>query len=109
MSARDAFVYALLGVGTGAEVLACLGVVAMRDAFDRLHYVAPSTLGAILIAAAVWVRSGPSFISVKAALLAAFLLIASPALAHGTARASRISAKGDWRRQRGEGIEVEEP
>ena len=109
MSLRDGLVYALLVLGVGAEVLACLGVLAMRDAFDRLHYVAPSTLGAILIAAAVWIRSGPSFIALKAALLAAFLLVASPALAHGTARAARIATSGDWRRRRGEGIEVEEP
>ena len=29
--------------------------------------------------------------------------------AHGTARAARIATSGDWRRRRGEGIEVEEP
>jgi multisubunit Na+/H+ antiporter MnhG subunit len=105
---RDAAVYALLGLGVGLELLACGGILAMRNAYDRLHYVAPSTLGAVLIAAAVWVRDGPSFIGVKAALLAAFLLVASPALAHGTARAARINELGDWRRRRDEGIELEE-
>jgi multisubunit Na+/H+ antiporter MnhG subunit len=104
---RDGLVYALLGLGVGVELLACLGVSVMRGAFDRLHYVAPSSLGAVLIAAAIWVRSGPSFIGLKAALLAAFLLVASPALAHGTARAARIQATGDWRAQRDEGIELE--
>jgi multisubunit Na+/H+ antiporter MnhG subunit len=105
---RDAVVYALLAMGVGLELVACVGIAAMRNAYDRLHYVAPSTLGAVLIAAAVWVRDGPSFIGVKAALLAAFLLVASPALAHGTARAARISELGDWRRRGDEGIEVED-
>jgi monovalent cation/proton antiporter MnhG/PhaG subunit len=109
VTVRDWAVYILLALGVGVELLACIGVVAMRDAYDRLHYVAPSSLGAVLIAVAVWVRDGPSFIGLKAMLLAAFLLVASPALAHGTARAARISRFGDWRPQREEGIEVEEP
>jgi monovalent cation/proton antiporter MnhG/PhaG subunit len=109
MSLQDVAVYLLLGAGVACEVIACLGVVAMRDAYDRLHFVGPATLGAVLIAGAVWVREGPSGIALKATVVAAFVMVASPALAHGTARASRISALGDWRPQRGEGIEVEEP
>ena len=109
MSGRDAMVFGLLGLGVSIELVACLGVAAMRDVYDRLHYVAPSVLGALLIVAAVWVREGPSMISLKATLLGAFLLIASPALAHGTARAARLSERGDWRAQVGDEIEVEEP
>jgi monovalent cation/proton antiporter MnhG/PhaG subunit len=105
---RDGAVYTLLALGVGAELLAAAGVLAMRGAYDKLHYVAPSTLGAVLIAAAVWVRDGPSFIGLKAILLAAFLVVASPTLAHATARAARISERGDWRPQREDGIEVEE-
>jgi monovalent cation/proton antiporter MnhG/PhaG subunit len=108
VSVRDAIVYALLALGVGLEVIACVGLVAMRDVYDRLHYVGPSVLGAVLVAAAVWTRQGPSFIGLKAALLAAFLLVASPALAHGTARAARISRLGDWRVQADERIEVED-
>lgn len=108
MSGRDAIVYALLALGVGLEAIACLGLVAMRDVYDRLHYLAPSALGAALVAGAVWVREGPSIIGLKALLLAAFLLVCSPALAHGTARAARISRLGDWRLQREEGIEVED-
>jgi monovalent cation/proton antiporter MnhG/PhaG subunit len=109
MTLQDAGVYLLLGVGVGCELIACLGVLAMRDTYDRLHYVAPASLGAVLIAGAVWAREGPSGIALKATIVAVFLLVASPALAHGTARASRISRLGDWRPQRDEGIEVEEP
>jgi multisubunit Na+/H+ antiporter MnhG subunit len=108
MSGGDAIVYGLLGLGVAAELVACLGVVTVRDVYDRLHFLAPAALGAILVAAAVWVREGPSFISLKATLLAAFLLFASSALAHGTARAARISQFGDWRPQEDEGLEVEE-
>jgi multisubunit Na+/H+ antiporter MnhG subunit len=97
VSLADAITYALLVIGVGLEVIASLGVAAMRNVFDRLHYLGPASLGAILISAAVWVAEGPSFISIKATLLAAFLLVASPGLVHVSARAARISAFGDWR------------
>jgi monovalent cation/proton antiporter MnhG/PhaG subunit len=109
MSLQDVVVYVLLAGGVACEVIACLGVVAMRDVFDRLHYVGPAALGAVLVAAAVWAREGPSGIALKATLVAAFVIVASPALAHGTARAARLSRFGDWRPQRDEGIEVEGP
>jgi multisubunit Na+/H+ antiporter MnhG subunit len=109
MSLQDVAVYVLLGGGVACEVVACAGVVAMRNVYDRIHYVAPAALGAVLIAGAVWAREGPSGIALKATLVAAFVLVASPALAHGTGRAARIRELGDWRPQRGEGIEVEEP
>jgi monovalent cation/proton antiporter MnhG/PhaG subunit len=98
MSVRDVIVYALLGLGVGCELLACLGIVAMRGVYDRLHYIAPSILGAILVAAAIWVREGPSVIALQATLLGLFLLAAGPVLTHATARAARISERGDWRR-----------
>jgi multisubunit Na+/H+ antiporter MnhG subunit len=87
----------LLALGVALELLACLGVVAMGTDHARLHYLSPAALGAVPIAAAVWIDSGPSTIALQAALLAAFLLLISPALTHATARASRIAARGDWR------------
>jgi len=107
MRLQDVAVYLLLGAGVACQVIACLGVVVMRNVYDRLHYLGPAALGAVLIAAAVWAREGPSGIALKATVLAAFLVVASPALAHGTARAARLSRFGDWRPQREEGIEVE--
>lgn len=109
MSAGDLVVYVLLATGVAIELIACLGIVVMRSVYDRLHYLAPSALGAVLIASAIWAREGPSTIALKATLLAAFLLAASPLLAHVTARAARIHELGDWRVQRDEGIEVEKP
>jgi monovalent cation/proton antiporter MnhG/PhaG subunit len=106
VSVADAATYALLIAGVALEVVASLGVLAMRNVFDRLHYLGPASLGGILIAAAVWAAEGPSFISVKATLLAAFLLIASPTLVHVSARAARISELGDWRPREDEEAEA---
>ena len=60
MSLQDVAVYVLLGAAVACEVIACLGVVVMRNVYDRLHYVGPAVLGAVLIAAAMWAREGPS-------------------------------------------------
>jgi multicomponent Na+:H+ antiporter subunit G len=87
MSVRDVAVAVLLGAGILLTLLACAGVVLMRQALDRLHYVAPGGLGGICFAAAVLVQSGPSLIGIRAILLAAFLFVTAPVLAHATARA----------------------
>ena len=109
MSARYVIAYVLLGSGVALELVAALGLVAMRDLYDRLHYIGPAVVGALLVAAAVLVYQGPSQIALEATLVALIVLVISPALTHGTARAARISEHGDWRPQRGEGIEVERP
>jgi monovalent cation/proton antiporter MnhG/PhaG subunit len=101
--------YVLLGCGVSLELVAAVGLAAMRDVYDRLHYVGPATLGAVFVAAAVWVYRGPSQIALEGTVVAIIVLVVSPALAHGTARAARISEHGDWRPQPEEGIEVEEP
>ena len=89
-------------------MLATVGMLAMRDLYDRLHFLAPSALGSAPITAAVLVREGPSTIGLKAILLVAFTLASSPLLAHVIARTARIQERGDWRPGPDEGIEVEE-
>ena len=79
--------WVLVGCGVALQLIACAGVVLMRDALDRLHYAGSSTLGALCLCAAVVVREGPSLISLKALLTAAFLTLSGPVLVHATARA----------------------
>jgi multicomponent Na+:H+ antiporter subunit G len=78
---------ALVVAGVVVLAFACLGVLVMRGALARLHYVSVSTLGALLVVAAVLVRDGASLIGVKAVLVGAFLVATGPVLSHATARA----------------------
>ena len=82
--------WVLVGAGVAAQLFVCLGVLLMRDALDRLHYVSASTLGVAFICAAVLVSAGPSLIGLKAILTAAFLLVTGPVLTHATARAIHL-------------------
>jgi multicomponent Na+:H+ antiporter subunit G len=78
---------ALVVAGVAVLAFACLGVLVMRGALARLHYVSVSTLGVLLVVAAVLVRDGASLIGVKAVLVGAFLVATGPVLSHATARA----------------------
>ena len=90
---RDTIAWVLLGAGGAVQVLAVLGVVLMRDPLDRLHYLAPSALAALLIVAAIIVREGSSQIGLYGLLQAGFLTFSGPALAHATGRAIDVSRR----------------
>jgi len=93
----------LLALGVLIELFAVLGMVVMRDAFDRLHYVGLAGYGALLIAIAILVRESWSLIGDKALATGAVLLLVGPVLVHTTARSFRTRKRGDWR----DGIERE--
>jgi monovalent cation/proton antiporter MnhG/PhaG subunit len=86
----------LLIAGGAICVLACLGVAAMRNVYDRLHYVGAASIGTLLIAVAVVVRESFSLLGDKALAVAAVLLFAGPVVAHTTARSARIRERGEW-------------
>jgi multicomponent Na+:H+ antiporter subunit G len=89
-------VIALLAAGAFVELLSCLGVLAMRNAFDRLHYLSPAaTLGPMLLGAAVMVRHSSAQACIKTALLVGLLLLINPVLTQVTARAARIRQVGN--------------
>jgi multicomponent Na+:H+ antiporter subunit G len=108
VSLADAAVGTLLVVGVGLVLLACLGALAMRDVYDRLHYTGSASLGALAIAAAIVARESFSLVGDKAILLAVFLLVTSPVLVSVTARAARLREHGEWSLRPDEGVEVEE-
>ena len=102
---RTALVIALLALGVGLQVLACLGLLLMRDAYAQLHYLGAATFGVVAIAAAIFVEEPFSMIGEKAILVAVFLLVSGPVLVHVTARTARSRRLGGWTIRPGEEIE----
>ena len=84
---RDAAATVLLVAGTAIAVVACLGVLLMDDALDRLHYTGALTAAALLIGAAVLVQESFSLIGDRAVIVAVLILVTNPVLTHATARA----------------------
>ena len=77
--------------------LGCIGMLRMPTATQALHYVSlPCSIAAPLLPVAVWCVTGWSVATLKAALIALFLLASNSAVAHATARAFRVRKLGHW-------------
>jgi multicomponent Na+:H+ antiporter subunit G len=95
VSARAVAVDILVVAGVAGELLCCLGLVLMRNVFDRLHYVmASTTVPPFLIAAAVLVDEAWTQPGINALLIAVLMLVANPIIATATARAARARRFG---------------
>jgi multicomponent Na+:H+ antiporter subunit G len=103
VTVRDVAATVLLVCGTTIEVLAVIGVSAMRDVFDRLHYVGLASFGVLLIGISIVVQESFSLIGDKALATGILVVLLGPVLVHATARSLRTRERGDWR----EGIEDE--
>jgi multicomponent Na+:H+ antiporter subunit G len=90
MSVRSVVVVVFLVAGIGVQLICSIGILAMRDVFDRLHFLsAASTVGAPAIALAIAIDRPASMYTTKALLVTGFLVITGPALTHSIARAAR--------------------
>ena len=97
MSWRAVVAVILLIAGGVLELLAVLGLCAMRNVYDRLHYVALAGFGACLIAVAILVRESFSLIGDKALLVGVLLVVCGPVLVHTTMRSFLARELGSWR------------
>jgi hypothetical protein len=97
VSARDYAVTVLVTGGVAAEVVCCVGVLALRSAANRLHYAAAAaTLGPALVAAAVCVREGVvSSQGLNSIFVAVLLGVGGAALSGATIRLIRLRERGD--------------
>ena len=99
MTWRHVVATVLLVAGCSLQVLALIGLVAMRDLYDRMHYVGLAGFGALLTAVAILVRESFSLIGDKALLTGVIFVLVGPVLVHTTARSMRIREHGDWREE----------
>ncbi len=95
---RDIFADVLLGLAVAVVLSASIGVLVMRDAYAKLHFVTPAALVApALVALAILVQMGLYENTGETFLALLIMVIAGPYLSHATIRAIRIREKGDWR------------
>jgi multisubunit Na+/H+ antiporter MnhG subunit len=96
--AREIGADVLLGLAVIVAVASATGVLVMRDAYQKLHYVTPlSLVSTTLVGLAVLVQSGLSTNSAQTWLTVLFVAVASPFVSHATMRAAKVRADGDWR------------
>ena len=93
--ARAVAVDVLLGLAVTVVLASAAGVLLMRDAYQKVHYVTPvSVVAPVLVGLAVLVQSGWTVSSGQAWLVVALMVLASPFLAHATVRAIWIREHG---------------
>ena len=98
MTAQALVADVLLGLAAAVVLVSSAGILAMRDAYQRLHYVAPiAVVAPVIVALAVLVQSGWTENSGETWLGLLFMVLGGPFLAHATIRAARVREKGDWR------------
>ena len=103
MIIREVFTDALLGLAVLIVLASSAGVLVMRGAYDKLHFVTPAALVApVLVTLAVLVHAGFSATTGETLLALLFMAVAGPFLTHATIRAARVRQKGDWRPSRHE-------
>ncbi|HLX47897.1 MAG TPA: monovalent cation/H(+) antiporter subunit G [Streptosporangiaceae bacterium] len=109
MIIKDVFSDILLGLAVAIVVASAVGVLAMRDAYQKLHFVTPAAMVApLLVALAIMVQHGVYENTGESFLALGFMVIAGPFISHATIRAIRVREKGDWRPQRGGKAPAEE-
>ncbi len=87
----------LLAIACASVLVSVVGVLAARDAYAKLHFLAPAaTVGVVAVAAAIVLREGLNQAGIKAILAGVVLFVMNPVLTHATARAARVREHGRW-------------
>lgn len=106
MSPREVIVAVLLGLSVVVTLLSVIGVLVVRDIYQRLHFVTPAAvLAPLLVAAAVVVKEALNVRGLQTIAAVTAMVALGPILTHATARAARVNQKGDWRVSPKEGSE----
>jgi len=96
--AREVICDTLLGLAVVIVLGASVGVLVMRDPYQKLHFVTPAALVApALVALAIFVQAGLVENTGETLVALVFMVIGGPFLSHATMRAIRIRGTGDWR------------
>jgi multisubunit Na+/H+ antiporter MnhG subunit len=100
----------LLAAAVALVLASAVGLMVMRDTYQKLHYVTPiSLIAPVLLGLAVLARSGFSENSAQTWLALLFMVAAGPFLSHATIRAARIRQTGDWRLDASRGAGRDKP
>jgi monovalent cation/proton antiporter MnhG/PhaG subunit len=87
----------LLALGVFVALLSSVGLVAMRDPYQRLHFITPpASLSALAVLLAIFLGEKQKQASAKAALVAFLLYFMNAVVTHATARAHFVREKGQW-------------
>lgn len=107
MIVRLAMTWLLLLAAAAAFLLTSVGLLCVRDTYDRIQYTYPAaTIGVAAIVAAVVLSDPISQAGLKAIICGLVVCCTNPVLSHAVARAARVREKGRWQAEPDEHIRV---
>ncbi|HSN32963.1 MAG TPA: monovalent cation/H(+) antiporter subunit G [Ideonella sp.] len=81
----------LVGLAVAINLLSAIGALVMRDAYQRLHYLAPaSSLAPLLLTVAFFLGEPDKLVGCKMLVLLLVVNAVNGVATHATARAARI-------------------
>ena len=98
-------IYVLIAAAVIVTIVSVLGMVRVRDPYQRMHYISPpASLSSLFIAVAIFLERGLKPESFKAAFVVLILVGMNTIVTHSAARAFRISEIPDWDPETGEEV-----
>lgn len=87
----------LLSLAVIVALLCSLGLLVMRDVYQRLQFgAAVASVSVALLAVAVFLEDASTQSRIKIVLMGVLLFLMNGALTHATARAARIKQRRGW-------------
>jgi multisubunit Na+/H+ antiporter MnhG subunit len=97
----------LLSAAVLITIVSVLGMLRVRDPYQRMHYISPpASLSSLLIAIAIFTQRGLKPESFKALFAALVLVGMNTIVTHAAARAFRIAEVPDWNPAEGEEVPI---
>jgi len=97
----------LVACAVAVTLVSVLGMLRMRNAYQRMHYIAPpASLSAALITIAIFLQRGLKPESFKAAFTTLVLIGMNTIVTHAAARAFRIAETKNWHPKPGEEVPI---
>ncbi len=88
----------LLAFAVAITLASVLGMMRMRDPYQRMHYISPpASVSAILITIAIFLQQGLKPESFKAVFITLVLIGMNTVVTHAATRAFRIAETKNWR------------
>jgi monovalent cation/proton antiporter MnhG/PhaG subunit len=109
MTSHPIITGSLLGAAVALTIVCSIGLLVMRDAYQRLQFCSPVvSVSMFLIVIAVFIEESDSQARFKVVLIYVLSLVVNSILSHATARAIRIRQEGQWSPTKEEEIPVVE-
>jgi monovalent cation/proton antiporter MnhG/PhaG subunit len=97
LTTSSLFTWILLIAGMASFLLTTLGMLLVRDVYQRIQYAYPAaTVGFVAVVAAILIHKSISQAGIKTLLTGLIVFWTNPVISHATARAARVRKLGHW-------------